>query len=57
MTPAQRAMMSGLAQVIQRISSSALLRYLTVEEVANSLNMIGSRYRELANAGQCSSAR
>ena len=44
MTPAHRAMMSGLAQVIQRISSSAPIRYLTEEEVANSFSMIGSRY-------------
>jgi len=57
MTPAQRAMMSGLAQVIQRVSSSALLRYLTEEEVANSFSMIASRYRELANASRYSSAR
>ena len=44
MTPAQRAMMSGLAQVIQRTSSSAPLRYLTKEEIADSCNTIGSRY-------------
>ncbi len=46
MTHAQRAMMSGLAQVIQRISSAAPLRYLTEEEVANSSRMIACRYRE-----------
>ena len=57
MTPAQRAMMSGLAQVIQRISSSAPLRYLTEEEVANSSSMIASRYREFANASPYSGAR
>jgi rhamnose utilization protein RhaD (predicted bifunctional aldolase and dehydrogenase) len=44
MTPAQRAMMNGLAQVIQRTSSSAPLRYLTKEEVADSCSTIGSRY-------------
>jgi len=41
-------------QVIQRISSSASLRYLTEEEVANSSSMIASRDRELANASHCS---
>jgi rhamnose utilization protein RhaD (predicted bifunctional aldolase and dehydrogenase) len=52
MTPAQRAMMSGLARVIQRISSSAPLRYLTEEEIANSSGVIASRYRERADARQ-----
>jgi rhamnose utilization protein RhaD (predicted bifunctional aldolase and dehydrogenase) len=55
MTPAERAMMSGLARVIQRISSSAPLRYLTEDEVANSSSMIASRYREVADAGRYSS--
>jgi len=55
MTPAQRAMMSGLAQVIQRIGSSAPLRYLTEEEVANSSSMIASRYLERTNAHRYSS--
>jgi hypothetical protein len=45
MTPAQRAMMSGLAQVIQRISPSAPLRYLTEEEVTNGSSMVAYRYR------------
>lgn len=49
-TPAQRAMMSGLAQVVQRISSYAPIRYLTEEEVANSFSMVTSRYREIAGA-------
>jgi hypothetical protein len=44
-TPAERAMMTGLARVIQRISSSAPLRYLSEDEVANSSSMIASRYR------------
>ncbi len=47
MSIAQRAMMSGLARVIRRISSSAPIRYLTDEEVANS-SVIASRYLELA---------
>jgi hypothetical protein len=52
MTPAQRAMMSGLAQVIQRIGSSAPIRYLTDDEVTNSSSTIVSRYLELANASR-----
>jgi rhamnose utilization protein RhaD (predicted bifunctional aldolase and dehydrogenase) len=47
MSIAQRAMMSGLARVIRRISSSAPIRYLTDEEIANS-SVIASRYLELA---------
>jgi rhamnose utilization protein RhaD (predicted bifunctional aldolase and dehydrogenase) len=57
MTPTERKVISGLAQVVQRISSSAALRYLTEVEVANSSSIIVSRYRELANASHCSSAR
>jgi len=57
MKPAQRAMMSGLAQVIQRISPSVPLRYLTEEEVANGLSTVASRYWELANSSRYSSAR
>ena len=49
MTRAQQAMMSGLVQVIQRISSHAPLRYLTEEEVTN-INDAGSHYRETAGA-------
>jgi rhamnose utilization protein RhaD (predicted bifunctional aldolase and dehydrogenase) len=57
MIRSQRAMMSGLAQVVQRISSLAPLRYLTEEEVANSSSTIASRYRELADASRHRSAR
>jgi ribulose-5-phosphate 4-epimerase/fuculose-1-phosphate aldolase len=53
MTPAQRAMMSGLAQVVQRINSSAPLRYLTDEEIVNSSSLI-PRYRELVDSGRYS---
>jgi hypothetical protein len=56
-TPVERAMISGLAQVIQRISSSSLLRYLTEAEVANSSSLIASRYREFPKASHCSSAQ
>jgi rhamnose utilization protein RhaD (predicted bifunctional aldolase and dehydrogenase) len=55
MSIAQRAIMSGLARVIQRISSSAPLRYLADEEVASS-SMIASRYCELANPNRYSRA-
>jgi ribulose-5-phosphate 4-epimerase/fuculose-1-phosphate aldolase len=54
MTPVQRAMLSGLAQVIQRTSSSAPLRYLTNEEAAQSSTIITSRYLEPSNRyGSC----
>jgi len=49
MTPAERAMLSGLAQVVQRIPASAPLRYLTEAEIANSASTVAYRYRELAN--------
>jgi rhamnose utilization protein RhaD (predicted bifunctional aldolase and dehydrogenase) len=51
MTPAERAMMSGLAQVVQRISGSSPIRYLTEAEVRDSTRVVTHRYRELANAG------
>jgi rhamnose utilization protein RhaD (predicted bifunctional aldolase and dehydrogenase) len=50
MTPAEIAMLSGLAQVVQRIGPSAPLRYLTEDEVAASASTAAYRYRELANA-------
>ena len=50
MTPAEIAMLSGLAQVVQRIDPSAPLRYLTEDEVAVSSSTAAYRYRELANA-------
>jgi rhamnose utilization protein RhaD (predicted bifunctional aldolase and dehydrogenase) len=50
MTPAEIAMLSGLAQVAQRIDSAAPLRYLTEAEVANGASTAAYRYRELANA-------
>jgi rhamnose utilization protein RhaD (predicted bifunctional aldolase and dehydrogenase) len=54
MTPSQRAMMSGLAQVVQRINSSAPIHYLTDEEVAYSARTIASRYQGSAEPIQCS---
>jgi rhamnose utilization protein RhaD (predicted bifunctional aldolase and dehydrogenase) len=50
MTPAETAMLSGLAQVVQRIAAAAPLRYLTESEVAASASTAAYRYRELANA-------
>jgi rhamnose utilization protein RhaD (predicted bifunctional aldolase and dehydrogenase) len=55
MSIVQRAMMGGLARVIQRISSSAPIRYLADEEVASS-SVIASRYFELASPSRYSSA-
>ncbi len=52
MTPAELAMMSGLAQVVQRLSSSSYLRYLTCAEVAAISGQAAYHYRELASAGQ-----
>jgi rhamnose utilization protein RhaD (predicted bifunctional aldolase and dehydrogenase) len=50
MTPAETAMLSGLAQVVQRMSAAAPPRYLTEAEVAASASTAAYRYRELANA-------
>jgi rhamnose utilization protein RhaD (predicted bifunctional aldolase and dehydrogenase) len=50
MTSAECAMISGLAQVVQRIPASATIRYLTDSEIANSSSAVAYRYRELANS-------
>lgn len=50
MTSSQRAMMSGLAQVVLRIDSSAPIHYLSNEEVEYSSRTIASRYLEKAVA-------
>jgi len=55
--PAELAMISGLAQVVQRLSASAPLRYLTEAEVAGISSHVACRYRELANASQDSGGR
>lgn len=47
MAPSQCAMMSGLAQVVQRINSSAPIHYLSGEEVEYS-SRVASRYLEKA---------
>jgi hypothetical protein len=49
MTAAECAMISGLAQVVQRIPASAPIRYMTDAEIANSSSAVAYRYRELAN--------
>ncbi|MGH9516777.1 MAG: class II aldolase/adducin family protein [Terriglobales bacterium] len=46
MSSSQRAMMSGLAHVVQRINSSAPIHYLSDEEVEYSARTIASRYLE-----------
>jgi hypothetical protein len=51
---AQRAMMSGLARVVQRISESTPIRYLADEEVASS-SVIASRYCDVARLGRYNS--
>lgn len=51
MAPAELAMLSGLAQVVQRISASAPLRYLTDAEVAGIFSVIRYSYRERAIQG------
>ncbi len=49
MASAELAMLGGLARIVQRIHASTPIRYLTEAEVATGCNMIGGRYRELAN--------
>ena len=51
-TPAARAMINGLAQVVQRIAASAPVRYLTEDEAPDIHGVLASRYRELSNAGR-----
>ncbi len=55
--PAELAMLAGLAQVIQRISASAPLRYLAEAEVASLLSQGTSRYRERAIASRAGAGR
>ena len=50
MSSSQRAIMSGLAQVVQRIDSSAPIHYLSDEEVEYSARTIASRYMEKTHA-------
>lgn len=50
MTPAGLAMISGLANVVGRVSAAAPVRYLTEEEIAGVSGQVAYRYRELAEA-------
>jgi rhamnose utilization protein RhaD (predicted bifunctional aldolase and dehydrogenase) len=54
---AELAMLSGLAQVVQRLSSTAPLRYLTESEVASISGEATHRYRSLANTEQAAGAQ
>jgi rhamnose utilization protein RhaD (predicted bifunctional aldolase and dehydrogenase) len=57
MAPAELAMISGLAQVVQRLSASAPIHYLTEAEIAGISSQAAHHYRELAGARQSGSAR
>ena len=46
---AELALLSGLAQVIQRIDGRAPLRYLTEAEAVEATDLLAYHYRELAN--------
>jgi rhamnose utilization protein RhaD (predicted bifunctional aldolase and dehydrogenase) len=46
---AELAMISGLAQVVQRLNEAAPLRYLTNSETVSLLSDVAHRYRELAS--------
>jgi rhamnose utilization protein RhaD (predicted bifunctional aldolase and dehydrogenase) len=48
-TPAELAMISGLVQVVQRVSASAPLRYLRDDEVEAISGQVTFRYRERVN--------
>ena len=50
--PAELAMISGLAQVVQRLSPAIPIRYLTSDEVAELSCQVVYRYRDLSNASQ-----
>jgi rhamnose utilization protein RhaD (predicted bifunctional aldolase and dehydrogenase) len=54
---AERAMISGLAQVVQRITANAPIRYLTAAEVSDISSILAYRYRELANASHGNGAQ
>jgi rhamnose utilization protein RhaD (predicted bifunctional aldolase and dehydrogenase) len=56
-TPAELAMISGLAQVVRRIGASTPIRYLTEAEVTDCSTIVAYRYRGLANTNHGSGAR
>ena len=49
-TATERATLSGLAQVAQRIPASAPLRYLSAAEASDTSKIMAARYRELATS-------
>ena len=55
MSPAEYAILRGLARVVQRIDPSAPIRYLTGEEMASGFNM--DSYRKPANSNPGPAAR
>ncbi len=57
MAPAKRAMLSGLAQVMQRLDASAPLRYLNEAEVEEISQQVEYRYQELPGVSQAGSER
>ncbi|HXA65290.1 MAG TPA: class II aldolase/adducin family protein [Bryobacteraceae bacterium] len=57
MTSAERSMINGLAQVIQRIGANAPVRYLSEVELSDIAGMLAHRYRELANTSHRNGAR
>jgi rhamnose utilization protein RhaD (predicted bifunctional aldolase and dehydrogenase) len=52
MTTMQRAIMSGLAQVVQRINASAPIRYLTDEQAESSARVVSRYHREAHSVRQ-----
>jgi rhamnose utilization protein RhaD (predicted bifunctional aldolase and dehydrogenase) len=57
MTSAERSMVTGLAQVVQRIAENAPIRYLSEADLSDITRMLTYRYRELANASHPNGAR
>ncbi len=55
--PPELAMLSGLAQVVRRLSSSAPLRYLTDCEVTGLSSEAADRYRRLSCSGRAAKER
>ena len=53
--PPEIAMLSGLAQVVRRLNSSAPLRYLTTSEVAGLSNEWAQLYRKLSGLSRAAS--
>ena len=51
-TPPELAMLSGLAQVVWRLSTTAPLRYLTEAEISALSSQATERYRQLAGASR-----